>query len=245
MANCGSVTQTHQSNKYGPLPLQLWKATITIATATTGITVTAPNKMSGTAVAAWIDPTTLTASATIKVYDSTNDGLTTPLYAVDYTVPTTAIESRNILTRRVRIVGTVTCVVASATAGDSFVLYLYVDPNADNFSINYPVVKTVTIANNGTTSTACDCEGLVPVALVTAASLTGTSFTYQCSHDESTYTALYDEQGTAVSTTVASSRWTSLGDQYQYFTGVRSFKIVSGSTETGGDTITVILRPLL
>jgi hypothetical protein len=135
MANCGSVTQVHQSNQYGPLPLQLWKATITIPAASTGITVTAPLKMSGTAVEAWIDPTTLTASATIKVYDAT-DALTTPLYVVNYTVPTPAVETHSALSARYRVMGTLTCVVASATAGDVFDLYVMVDPNADDVEMN-------------------------------------------------------------------------------------------------------------
>jgi hypothetical protein len=131
MANAGSVTQVHQPNKYGPLPIQLWKATVTIPAAATGVTVTAPNKMSGTAVAAWIDPTTLTASATIKVYDAT-DALTTPTYVVDYTVPSPAVETHSALNARERVMGTLTCVVASATAADSFDLYVIVDPNADD-----------------------------------------------------------------------------------------------------------------
>lgn len=131
MANAGSVTQVHQPNKYGPLPIQLWKATVTIPAAATGVTVTAPNKMSGTAVAAWIDPTTLTASATIKVYDAT-DALTTPTYIVNYTVPSPAVETHSALNARERVMGTLTCVVASATAADSFDLYVIVDPQADD-----------------------------------------------------------------------------------------------------------------
>lgn len=131
MANAGSVTNVHKTNRYGPYDIQLWKATVTVPAAATGVTVTAPSKMSGTAVAAWIDPTTLTASATIKVYDAT-DAMSTPEYVVDYTVPSPAVETHDALNARLRVMGTLTCVVASATAEDSFVLYVIVDPNADD-----------------------------------------------------------------------------------------------------------------
>ena len=131
MASAGSVIQAHQANRFGPLPLQVWKATITIPAAATGVTVTSPNKLSGTVVEAWIDPSTLTASANIKVYDAT-DEMATPQYAVNYTVPSPAIETHDALNARFRVCGTLTCVVTSATAADSFVLYVLVDPHADD-----------------------------------------------------------------------------------------------------------------
>ncbi len=131
MANAGSIIQTHQPNRFGPLPLQTWKAPVTVPAASTSVTVTSPHKMSGTVVGVWIDPTTLTAAANIKVYDAT-DEMTAPTYAANYTVPNPAVETHSALNTRARVNGTLTCAVTSATAADSFVLYVLVDPNADD-----------------------------------------------------------------------------------------------------------------
>lgn len=124
----GSIEQVQGLT--GPLPLQLWKTTVTIATGATTASIKTSNKASGTVVAVWIDPSTLTASATIKGY-MVVDGLTTPTYFLDYTVPNPAIETRAALSARLRVFGQLQIDVASATAADSFTVYVWVDPEAD------------------------------------------------------------------------------------------------------------------
>jgi hypothetical protein len=131
MAVLGEVTQVHQTNRYGPLPGQLWKQLITVPAAHTSVSVECP-KVSGTIVAVWIDPVVLAASATIKGYLS-DDGLATltPALFLNYTAPSPAVETRSALATRMRACGRLTIDVASAVAANSFYIYVWVDPNAD------------------------------------------------------------------------------------------------------------------
>jgi hypothetical protein len=131
MVNAGSVTQAHQKDRFGPLPVQNWRVTVTVPATATSITVTSPNALGGTVTEVWIDPATLTAAANIKVY-WTEDTLTTPNYISNYTVPNPAVETHSAINARTRGKGTLTCAVTSATAGDSFVMVVVVDPNADD-----------------------------------------------------------------------------------------------------------------
>lgn len=110
-----------------PMPLALWKTTITL-TDTSG-SFEPQNEVSGAVVACWIDPSTLTAAATIKAYMQTDD-LSTPEYLIDYTVPDPAVESRVIRDHFMLVFGKLQVDVASATAGDSFDLYVWVHPDA-------------------------------------------------------------------------------------------------------------------
>jgi len=128
----GSFTRIYDGLRHGPLPLQRYKTTVTIPAGATEISIVPSNEASGTVVAVWIDPSTLTAGATIKGY-AQNDGLATlgPEYFIDYTVPNPAVETRDALNERIRVHGRIQIDVASATAGDSFVLYVWVDPSAD------------------------------------------------------------------------------------------------------------------
>jgi hypothetical protein len=145
--------------------LQLWKATVTIPAAATGITVTSPHGLSGTVVSAWIDPVALTENATVKVYDAV-DAMTTPTYAVNYTQPAANAESKAALYARCRVMGTLTCVVASATAADSFVLYVYVDPNAET---SLPVTGTGTFAVQAATTPTTSVSAAVTEASASVA----------------------------------------------------------------------------
>ena len=98
--------------------------------------------------------------------------------------------------------------------------------------------STVTIESSGTTSSARDLNGLGNlVALVTPATLTGTSFTFQASVDGSTYNNVYNE-GTQYSVTVAASRYVALDPAV--FAGAQYVKVVSGSTEAAERTITLV-----
>lgn len=111
-------------------PLQLWKTTVTIAAGATTASIEPSNKVSGTVVGVWLDPGTLTASATLKGY-AQNDGLTTPSYFLNYTVPNPAVETRNARYAQIRVFGKLQIDIASATAADSVMIYVWVDPSAD------------------------------------------------------------------------------------------------------------------
>lgn len=118
-----------------PLPLLLWKTTVTVAAGATTASIEPSNKVSGTVVAVWIDPTTLAAAATIKGY-AQNDGLTTPDYFLNYTVPNPAVEAR--LGANTRVFGKPQIDVASAVAADSFVLYVWVMANGNSVDATAP-----------------------------------------------------------------------------------------------------------
>jgi hypothetical protein len=117
-------------NHLKPFGAMLWKATVTIPEDATTVSVQPDNPIDGVVCGVWIDPTTLTVGATIKGY-MVDDGLSTPDYFLNYTVPDPAAETRAALAKRMRVHGVLQVDVASATAGDSFVLYVFVDPNAD------------------------------------------------------------------------------------------------------------------
>lgn len=106
---------------------------------------------------------------------------------------------------------------------------------AKNLSLTNPV----TIATSGTTSTAHEVRtGYRVLAIETPATLTGTAFTFEASADGgTTYRALYNG-GSAYSVNVGTSRYIAL--DLDVFEGVRLFRIVSGSTETGTRTINII-----
>ena len=100
-------------------------------------------------------------------------------------------------------------------------------------------ITSVSIANTGTVSTPITCDrGRIPLAIVTPAALTGTTFTFQGSADGSTYNNLYYE-GTAYSVTVSTSRHIAL--DRRAFEGVKYMKVVSGSAEGGIRVIGVVI----
>lgn len=106
-------------------------------------------------------------------------------------------------------------------------------------------MASVTIASGGTVSSALNLttSGHCVVGLITPGTLTGTSFTFQASADGSTYNALYDKNGSQYSVTVSTSRYIYLPPAD--FAGIPYLKIVSGSTESGGDrVITIVTRPV-
>ena len=125
----GEVYNAYTANAE-PVLVQRWKETVTVAAGATTATATAPFAAPGTVVACWIKPVTLTAAAVIKVYEG-DDGLATPEYAVDYTVPNPAVETHDALDKRIRVMSRLTVSVTGATAGDSFEIVVEVDPNAD------------------------------------------------------------------------------------------------------------------
>jgi hypothetical protein len=97
---------------------------------------------------------------------------------------------------------------------------------------------TVTIANTATVSSVLTLDrGRIPLALITPAALTGTTFTFQSSADGNTYVPIYYES-TAYSVTVSTSRHIAL--DRRAFEAVKYLKIVSGSAEGALRTIGVV-----
>lgn len=107
--------------------------------------------------------------------------------------------------------------------------------------------KSVTIADSGTVSGAvqlCDAynddvDSLVGV--VTAAAFTTADLTFQFSHDGTTYTAAKNAAGTAITlSSVAASEWRAVDPTD--FISAKYIKVVSSVAQSGGDTITLVMR---
>lgn len=98
---------------------------------------------------------------------------------------------------------------------------------------------TATIASSGTTSDTVTLENSrIPLALEMPATFTGTTLTFKsASSSGGTSLPLYYE-GTQYSVTVSTSRHVAL--DRRAFEGVKYLQIVSGSTEGGARSITVI-----
>ena len=96
---------------------------------------------------------------------------------------------------------------------------------------------TVTIDQNETVSTAFDSRGFSSFGLLMPSSFTGTTISFQVSHDNSTYNALNNTTGSVISMTVAASKAYSLPIE---LTPWRYFKIVSGSSEAAARTLTLM-----
>ena len=98
---------------------------------------------------------------------------------------------------------------------------------------------TATIASSGTTSTAVDFRANAFGGIALPATFTGTTLTFQVSADDTTYQALNDRYGAAVSMMVAQ------GESYPLPTELAGwpwFKIVSGSSEGGNRSITIVRK---
>lgn len=107
---------------------------------------------------------------------------------------------------------------------------------------NQTVTDTVTIANGTTTSPAVDLGSGTLMHLITPAALTGTAITFQVSVDGTTFVALNDDAGAAVSLTVAANKCVSTGAKRIHLTGIRYLKLVSGSTEAADRVITLAVK---
>lgn len=100
---------------------------------------------------------------------------------------------------------------------------------------NLKLTDKVTFAS-GTTSTALQLQGGIPLAIVTPAGLASTSFTFQSSLDGNSYFDLYNGSS-SYSLTVAASRYIALNPDV--FEGVRYIRIIAGSSETAKDVYLV------
>jgi len=94
------------------------------------------------------------------------------------------------------------------------------------------------IASSGTVSATLTLEASrIPLALITPAALTGTTFTFRASNDNATFYPVYLESS-AYSVTVSTSRHIAL--DRRAMEGVKYFQVVSGSAEAAARTIGVI-----
>lgn len=96
---------------------------------------------------------------------------------------------------------------------------------------------TVTIANGQTVSSAFDARGFSSFGLAMPAAFTGTTLTFQVSHDNSTFQTLRYPTGSPVSMSVAASNSYSLPAPLGAW---RYFKIVAGSAQAAERSFTII-----
>ena len=89
----------------------------------------------------------------------------------------------------------------------------------------------VTIADNGTESTAGCIEGGLLLEVQLPAGVVGTAMTFQTSWDGVTYQSLEDTSGTAISITIEASKNVNV---YSKNIIANYLKVTSGSSETGG-----------
>jgi len=123
------ITDPDGNQLYG---VYLYKTEFTIPDGETTLSFGPANGIVGTVVACWLDPTTLTAAATIKAYQVDDDLVTLgPDYFIDYTVPNPAVETRSLRAKRMFVVGNIVIDIAGATAGDTGVIYVFVSTSAD------------------------------------------------------------------------------------------------------------------
>lgn len=97
----------------------------------------------------------------------------------------------------------------------------------------------VSIASSGTTSAAIKTGGASLVGIQLPSALTSTAVTFTVSSDCVTYVALYNASG-AVSYTIAASQFMAINPVDFY--GAACFKIVLGSSEAAGRTLTATLK---
>lgn len=104
------------------------------------------------------------------------------------------------------------------------------------------ITTTATIASGQTVSGAIDLGTARFWAMTTPAALTATAVTFLASQDCSTYSALYDSTGTAVSWTVSTSRYIVNASPAQWLS-VRCFKLSIASSEGADRTFSIEAVP--
>lgn len=109
----------------------------------------------------------------------------------------------------------------------------------NSFSSNQDTA-IATIANGQTVSDAVSLAGHKLVAVVTPAALTGTTLTFQASADGVNFVALHNDDGNAVSITVAASRYTNV--PVAEFRAAQWLKVVSNSAEAAERKITLVTQ---
>ena len=102
----------------------------------------------------------------------------------------------------------------------------------------------VTIAEGATTSSAIDLSQSTFTALLIPNGFTGATITFEASVDGTTWKAVVDDTGAAVSITATDDRWVALsGAVAAKLAPFRSLKLVSASEEEAARTIRFAVRP--
>jgi hypothetical protein len=108
----------------------------------------------------------------------------------------------------------------------------------------YPKIKTVTVANGGTTSEAFDVGAGVVSGLLLPSALTSSAITFTASdRQDGTFSPVYDSDGNQVSFSVAASRAVgAAGSEIDALAPFGWLKLVTGSAEGGDREIKVIVK---
>lgn len=114
----------------------------------------------------------------------------------------------------------------------------------------YGATVIATIASGATASDVQDLGGSRLVAIITPAALTGVALTFNVLEggvgkgDSASVVALFTSAGTALSFTVAPSRYIAFSqDQLAYFKAVRYVQVVSGTAEGAARSIILVTSP--
>lgn len=102
------------------------------------------------------------------------------------------------------------------------------------------VQRDATILINETTSSAVDCIGVVPVALIVPVALTGTQLTATASFDGSTYFDLYIDTSQWVQVLTGTTGYVAF--DMSKMMGIRRIKFVSDSAEAAARALNLICR---
>jgi hypothetical protein len=247
------ITDPDGNQLYG---VYLYKTEFTIPVGETTLSFGPANGIVGTVVACWLDPTTLTAAATIKAYQVEDDLVTLgPDYFIDYTVPNPAVETRSLRAKRMFVVGNIVIDIAGATAGDTGVIYVFVSTSADAEQASIDIGDVTLLPGTALIGKVGLENSLVAVPAVIAddASLsaeidlgagrilcgadmpdgwTAANLTFQASYNTGgTFDNLYDQSGGEKTIVVAASRYIALDDP-AFWMGVRYIKVRSGTAGT-------------
>lgn len=101
----------------------------------------------------------------------------------------------------------------------------------------------VVIASGGATSAAADLKSRKLVGIILPAAFDGTTLTFSAaSAADGTYYPVYDGSNTAISLTVAHTRYIGLTDaQASQLSGLRYLKVTSGTNQSTTDTTVTLV----
>lgn len=196
---------------------------------------------SGTAL-----PVSGTVTASGGALETTQAAQSTLIGAVTETAPASDTASSGLNGRLQRIAQRLTSLIAllpAALTGGGGVKVGLVDAIIAGTNIIGKVIRaettvaaTIAIGTSTTIGIVADVRGYVIVGLVVPSTFDGTTISFQVSHDNSTFQALYDATNTLVSMTIAASRTYAPWAELQ---GWSYIKIITGSTQTTTDTLFV------
>lgn len=103
---------------------------------------------------------------------------------------------------------------------------------------------TTTIANGAATGANTNIGELTILALTTPSALTNSAFTFEVSHDGSTWWPLYKDDGTQYSVTVATGAVRGIPVDYTLFIAWRWARLVGSGNEGGARSLSFIVGSL-